>query len=283
MLHLLENEFLSVAVNEVGAELTRVTDKADGYEFLWSGDASVWSGHAPLLFPFVGKIKDGRYTYGGKTYEMTKHGFARRETFRCVEKRADSLTFLLDDWQAHWENYPFRWALRVTFALQGRSLRIENEVENLDAEAPLWYSIGAHPAIACVDGELRFANRETIAARQFGPDGLIAPEEKPFLQGSDCYKLLPHTFDNDTYILTGLTSPYIDVRTAAAPHWTRVHLFDAPYVGIWAKPAAPYVCVEPWQGLDDREDCSGELTEKEGVRSLPPRGRGAFTLALDFH
>lgn len=62
MLYKLENDCLAVEVNDLGAELTRVTDRADGYEFLWSGDPAVWSGRSPLLFPIVGKLKGDRYT-----------------------------------------------------------------------------------------------------------------------------------------------------------------------------------------------------------------------------
>lgn len=101
MLYRLENDCLAVEVNDLGAELTRVTDRADGYEFLWSGDPAVWSGRSPLLFPIVGKLKGDRYTHAGQTYSLPKHGFARREVFRCAEQDASSLTFVLDDWAKH--------------------------------------------------------------------------------------------------------------------------------------------------------------------------------------
>ena len=88
MFYKLENVCLAVQVNDLGAELTRVTDRADGYEFLWSGDPAVWSGRSPLLFPIVGKLKGDRYTHAGQTYSLPKHGFARREVFRCAKQDA---------------------------------------------------------------------------------------------------------------------------------------------------------------------------------------------------
>ena len=283
MFYKLENDCLAVEVNDLGAELTRVTDRADGYEFLWSGDPAVWSGRSPLLFPVVGKLKGDRYTHAGQTYSLPKHGFARREVFRCAKQDASSLTFVLDDWAKHAADYPFRWALRVTFSLEGRRIRVRHEVENLDAAAPLYFSLGAHPAIACVDGELRFPEVETIDAWQFGADGLVADEKTPFLHAEARYNLLPHTFDRDAYILEGLRSPYVDVHSAASPHWTRVHFGGAPYVGIWAKPGAPYVCIEPWEGLDDDIHTTGVLTEKKGIVALPAGQAHAFSIALDFH
>ena len=203
--------------------------------------------------------------------------------FRCAKQDASSLTFVLDDWEKHAADYPFRWALRVTFSLEGRRIRVRHEVENLDAAAPLYFSLGAHPAIACVDGELRFPEVETIDAWQFGADGLVADEKTPFLHAEARYNLLPHTFDRDAYILEGLRSPYVDVHSAASPHWTRVHFGGAPYVGIWAKPGAPYVCIEPWEGLDDDIHTTGVLTEKKGIVALPAGQAHAFSIALDFH
>ena len=211
MFYKLENDCLAVEVNDLGAELTRVTDRADGYEFLWSGDPAVWSGRSPLLFPIVGKLKGDRYTHAGQTYSLPKHGFARREVFRCAKQDASSLTFVLDDWEKHAADYPFRWALRVTFSLEGRRIRVRHEVENLDAAAPLYFSLGAHPAIACVDGELRFPEVETIDAWQFGADGLVADEKTPFLHAEA---------RATTSSRTRLTATPTSWRGCARPMWT---------------------------------------------------------------
>ena len=90
MLYTIENEFFRAVLNDRGAELTQLTAKADGYEIIWSGDPAYWTGHSPLLFPFVGKLKNNGYTYRGKRYEMEKHGFARSTNFAVAEQSADS-------------------------------------------------------------------------------------------------------------------------------------------------------------------------------------------------
>ena len=76
MVHSIKNKFLEVQINETGAELMAIT-AADGTEYLWSGDKTYWGGHAPILFPYVGRLTDNRYTYCGKEYQMNRHGFAR--------------------------------------------------------------------------------------------------------------------------------------------------------------------------------------------------------------
>ena len=269
MLYTIQNDCLCAQINDHGAELTRLTDRADGYDFLWSGDPAIWSGHSPLLFPVVARLLDDRYVHQGKTYSMPKHGFARREDFRLAHQGPGSLTLVFDDWQKHQETYPFRFELSVTFALSGRSLRVTHRVRNLDAEAPMYFSLGAHPAIACRDGYLEFPEEETVGAWQFGSDMVIRDEQTPFLDHARRYSLLAHTFDHDAYILEGLRSPYVAVHSAGTPHVVRVTFGGAPYVGIWAKPGAPYVCIEPWEGLDDDHHQTGVLSEKKGIVCLP--------------
>ncbi len=43
---------------------------------------------------------------------------------------------------------------------------------------------------------------------------------------------------------------------------------DFPYLGIWAKPNANYVCIEPWQGIADHEDTNQDIVTKEGIVKL---------------
>ena len=77
MIYTIENKFLRVSAEDDGAQLSSVELKENGKEFLWQGDPSVWYGRAPVLFPIIGQLLDGKYRYNGREYEMPKHGFAR--------------------------------------------------------------------------------------------------------------------------------------------------------------------------------------------------------------
>ena len=55
-MHILENEYLKVMVADAGAELSSVYDKETDTERLWDADPAVWNRHAPILFPFVGRV-----------------------------------------------------------------------------------------------------------------------------------------------------------------------------------------------------------------------------------
>ena len=205
MLYTIENDHFKATLNDLGAELTTLTGKADGYEYIWCGDPAVWSGHSPVLFPFVGKLKDGGFNYQGKRYKMTKHGFARGTVFTVTEQAADRIVFTFDDWQKNYEGFPFRYILTVTYQLTEKGIRFTYAVQNIGDEV-MYTSLGAHPAINAVDARLEFPCKETLDAMQFGPDGLRKDELTPFLNDSATFQVLPHTFDDDSYSLEGLKS-----------------------------------------------------------------------------
>ena len=124
--HILENERLRASIADAGAELIGVYDKAREAERIWTGDAAVWNRHAPILFPFVGKVMDGKYRVGDREYPMkTQHGFARDKAFCCVEATADSVTHRLEADEATRAIYPYDFRLTVTHRLEGARLRGE--------------------------------------------------------------------------------------------------------------------------------------------------------------
>ena len=148
MLHTIENDYLKVTVSDHGAELTSVYDKAQDFERIWCADPAVWNRHAPVLFPFVGKVKGGAYRYNGNTYAMkTQHGFARDAEFTCIEETTDSITHKLVYSDETLEIYPFEFELLITHRFDAenpRLLHVTWAVKNLGSDEML-YSIGGHP------------------------------------------------------------------------------------------------------------------------------------------
>lgn len=125
MLHTIENDYLKVTVSDHGAELTSVYDKAQDFERIWCADPAVWNRHAPVLFPFVGKVKDGAYRYNGNTYTMkTQHGFARDAEFTCIAETTDSITHKLVYSDETLEIYPFEFELLITHRFDAENPRL---------------------------------------------------------------------------------------------------------------------------------------------------------------
>ena len=49
-----------------------------------------------------------------------------------------------------------------------------------------------------------------------------------------------------------------------------------PYLGVWAKPGAEYVCIEPWYGINDSYDKKDDISQKRAIESLAPDNEFKF-------
>ena len=54
----LKGDALSIRVDGNGAELKSLTENATGQEYMWDADAEYWPRTSPVLFPFVGRLKE---------------------------------------------------------------------------------------------------------------------------------------------------------------------------------------------------------------------------------
>ena len=45
---------------------------------------------------------------------------------------------------------------------------------------------------------------------------------------------------------------------------------DFPYLGIWSKEDAPFICIEPWFNTADKVNANGIFKEKEDLIELKP-------------
>ncbi|MDM8160239.1 hypothetical protein QUH73_10475 [Labilibaculum sp. K2S] len=99
-------------------------------------------------------------------------------------------------------------------------------------------------------------------------NGLIGQEGKLILDENDRIELAPDLFAKDALIFKNLKSSFVQLKSKNSNFSLKVSLDDFPYLGLWAKPNAPYVCIEPWIGIADSYDSSREFSEKEIIQSL---------------
>jgi galactose mutarotase-like enzyme len=261
---------LSAAVNPLGAQLSILRDR-DGRDLLWGGDASVWAGRAPLLFPIVGALAGGSYRLDSKPFYLPRHGFARDKLFDVESSTAASASFRLQPDDESFQVYPFRYELDVHFALDGPTLSIVARVHNKgDADMPA--SFGFHPAFRwpLPYGQERsahfieFAGDETAPIRRLNAQGLLTPTLHPTpIQGRHL-ALADSLFSNDAIIFDEIRSRFVTYGADAGPR-IQVSFPDAPYLGIWSKLKANFICIEPWHGLADPEGFSGDFRTKPGI------------------
>lgn len=283
----IENSFLKVAINTLGAELTSLFNKATKAEMLWQADANVWGRHAPVLFPFVGRLKNGIYHHEGKTYEMGQHGFARNMPFETVFKSSTRLEFSLTSNEASKENYPFDFELRLSYELQENRLIQSYQVANI-GENPMWFSIGAHPGFnldgTFSDYRIVFGAPEPALMRTTLQVGLLSAQE-PLKLENDCELPLHHDlFAKDALVFEHLNLKEITIKRAQEKILT-MHFSGFPFFGIWTQSTvlANFVCLEPWCGIADTVNASGILQEKKGIIFLAPAEQKSFQFDIEVH
>ncbi len=270
------NAFLTATVRESGAELCSLKG-ADGMEYMWRADPAIWGRHAPILFPVVGKLAGDRFLFEGKRYAMGQHGFARDMAFEPVNQGPDSLAYRLLPSPETRARYPFEFALFVRYRLEGNCLTVGYEVRN-EGEGVMSFSIGAHPAFALAWGEgdrvedyyLEFETAESADTHTLDDHKLLSDVTRPVLRGEKRLPLRRDMFDHDALILLDLRSERVSLRSQRHNRRLTVAFPGFPHLGIWAKPGAPYVCIEPWHGHVDPAGVDGLLVNKPGIIMLAP-------------
>jgi galactose mutarotase-like enzyme len=270
----IESPLLAAAVNPLGAELSILQD-ADGRDLLHDGDPAFWASRAPLLFPIVGGLKDDRYLLDGTSFTMLRHGVARRQMFEVAEQAGDHVRFRLSDNGETRVAYPFAFQFDAEYRIEGAALTMTLSATNM-SETDMPVSLGYHPAFAWplpyggdrAAHRIRFDEEEPDTLALLG-DGLIVSEDRPSpVEGRDL-PLRDDLFEDDALIWRALRSRGCLYGAEAGPQ-LRVDWSDMPSLGIWTKPGAPYVCIEPWAGIADRADFDGEIWGKPGMQRLAP-------------
>ncbi len=265
MLFHLENDFLAISVSTHGAELSSIKNKKTNKEMLWQGDPKFWGRKSPVLFPVVGKYKDGKTSYQNKEYSLGQHGFARDSEFTLVEKCNNKLSFELLSNEDTLSKYPFSFRLICSFELKDNKIIVGWKVENTDNQK-IYFSIGAHPAFYCKKSKTVLSmNADNIKYNLINADGLYTSQKYDV---ENSFVLHDNVFDNDALIIENSGVTEIALTDEDKPYLTMK--FDAPLFGIWspAKKNAPFVCIEPWFGRCDAEDFMGDITEREWSNSL---------------
>ena len=275
---LLENNLLSIKILEKGAELCSIVCKASGTEYLWQANPAFWNKHSPILFPIVGTLRNDTYRYRGKSYTLSRHGFARDKQFLVTNQGNGRVNLELEADEATLQQYPFHFSLQVTYELTGANLTVTYTVINKGA-GTMYFSIGGHPAfnlplhkgLQFEDYTLQFEQAEQAEIYPLNAEGQLLPKGIPFLNNTDTIPLQKSLFYADALIFKHLKSGKVCLASKKDKRSLELSFKQFPFLGIWSKKDADFICIEPWQGITDRQDASGLLEEKEGICALEPQ------------
>ncbi|MBE6827656.1 MAG: aldose 1-epimerase family protein [Ruminococcaceae bacterium] len=277
-----QSDRLIIEVKDFGAGLTGIRSKKTGYEFLWQGDEKVWNGQSPILFPIIGRLLDDVCTVDGREYSIIRHGIARHRDFKLVSESGSSLTFLQTEDAETLKSFPFKYELYVKFEVSGNALTVTHTVRNTNSRS-MAFSLGAHPAFNCSIGDrIVFEKPETKYCERIGTDSLLNGEKDFILDGEDTIPLEEHTFDKDVMIFESPRSDYAVLCLDSVGKKIKFTFGDAPFFSVWAKPNAPFVCLEPWYGINDSHKKSDSFFVKRGNVILGAGEEFSFAWTAEF-
>jgi galactose mutarotase-like enzyme len=276
---------ISAGISSLGAELQNVSTH-DGRELLWDGDPAFWQGRAPILFPVIGMLEHGCYRLDGKSYPMPKHGFARDSGFEIVALATDAVTMRLIACDATRSIYPFEFQLDIQFLVTGATLSLTATITNLGGTT-MPASFGFHPALrwplpygqARDNYCLRFEQEESAPIRRIDQNGLLLPEPQPSPVVGNTLVLHDELFLGDALIFDRLASRSVTYHAQAGPKLL-VEFADFPTLGVWTKPGAGFICIEPWQGFSDPEGYAGDIRNKPGIIEIKPGESRQFAMHI---
>lgn len=285
--------YTQMLTSKYGAEL--VSFKINGEEKVHQGENCTdengriyWKRHWPVLFPTVGKCKKNQTIINGRTYEMQQHGFARDMEFEPLTKLDNFHSYVFRSENKLIDKYPYEFSLTVTYRTDGNKLTTIYKVVN-EGDTDMPFGIGGHPAFKINREELdkgnyylEFEEEEDKIHFLYLVDGLIGTEyAKNILENKKVVPLNANSFSNDAIIMKGLKSNKVSLKNNGKTILT-MDFTGFPYLAVWTKSKAPFICIEPWMTTADNVNGSGVFRQKTDILLLPPKQEYECKYTVEF-
>ncbi len=256
MLYTISNGKYTAEISDFGAELVSLKT-SDGFEIMWEGK-EYWTKHAPLLFPVCGRLKDSKYSLGGKEYSIPSHGFIGKVEFELLSKADDKISFIKKADEETLKVYPFDFAFVAEYSLTKDALKFEVKIKNNSGEI-MPYMFGWHPGFKYPDevemleditldfGEVRELDYHPLMNAVF-----VNPESEKLSLPAGEYKIdTDFLYATDTIILSGTEGSVKLLTDDKKKSLTLSYSPNLPYLCIWKAPdnRARYICLEPWSDI----------------------------------
>lgn len=261
-----------------GAQLNSLVK--DGKEYLWQGNPEFWAGQAPVCFPIVGVLPDGKAKAFGKECNIKRHGVARINPFEVFETHKNSVTFIQKSSDETRAQFPFDYELKIKYTIIGDTVTNEYIITNTgDEKMP--FVIGGHPAFNCpVDDDECFEDYKVVFDKPISkpclrPDhntGLVDVNKVyDVMNGGNTLKMSHDLFEeNDALIFENCESKSATL-IGKNGRGIRIEFQDMNNLLIWSAVGnAPFVALEPWTGISSCSDEDEKLENKRGMTVLNP-------------
>lgn len=262
MEYILENELARVVISSKAAEILSFYKKSDKLEIMWNGNPEYWAGRNPILFPQVGNTYNKTQVFKGQEYHMGNHGIARHKEFDLIKQTSDELTLVLKANEDTLKEYPYDFALYVTYKLTNAKLEISYVIENNDQDV-MPFGFGLHPAFNCpIENDEKFEDYyiEFSSKENDNTEELKLIKDSKLALNRELFKKFP------TVIYYGLNSAFVTLSNGK--HKVKVTCNGYPVLAFWSPKESPFICIEPWFSHGDFKEVNLPFEEREGIISL---------------
>ena len=271
-----------------GAQLNSLVK--DGREYLWQGDAQYWSGQAPVCFPIVGVLADGKAKAFGKPCEMKRHGVARINPFDVFEQHKNSVTFIQKSSENTKKQFPFDYELKIKYTIVGDTVTNEYIITNTGSEK-MPFVIGGHPAFNCpLCEDEEFEDYKVVFDKPISnpclrPDhhtGLVDVSKKyDVMKGTDTLNLKHNLFEENDALIFENCQAKSATLTGKNGKGIKIEFQDMNNLLVWSAVGnAPFVALEPWTGISNCSDEDEIFENKRGMTVLEPDETVSFKFKI---
>lgn len=284
MKYTIKNSQLTVTVASLGAEIISMVK--DGKEWSWQNPTGEWDGHAPLLFPVCGRCG---IMLDGKKYPIGFHGFARKTEFTVTDQGEDFISLSISANEKTKEVYPFDFTFTITYKLENAKLVIEQTMQNLSNDKPLYFAIGGHDSFALdynLDKyALDFEKEEDIVSWETTEDdGKLTGEVTDFGKAKKFDLPYDYLQKGVTLILKGVNSRKVTLCERNGKPLLAV-AYDEEFKNLlfWREDDAKFLCIEPWTNLPDFVNAEDpDFKQKYGVMEVAPAASKKLVRSIEY-
>lgn len=212
---------------------------------------------------------------------MVKHGIARSREFEPVYISRNKVVLEQRETEETLKMFPFCYSLKVEQEITDDGFSTRFTVKNLDKNE-MTFCIGGHPGFTCPlveedgsfeDYSLCFddASGCTVSLTKDGYMNKSVPKLDK-LKGTNELKLKYSDFDNDAMIIENLPKKSLRMLSRKSGKGFRFTFEGFDALGIWTPIGleAPFVCLEPWNGLPADVDETTDAKSKKYAKTISP-------------
>lgn len=280
---------VSARIAAAGAELVSLTRQ--GTEYLWYGDPTFWPRHAPVLFPIVGCLREGRATSSAGEIRLARHGLARLFDHELVEHSDDRVHLRLCSNDKTRKLFPFAFTFDTIYEITANGELSQTHIVGCP-EDTLPFTLGGHPAFVIPrsgedselnDHVLEFSRAWSATTPAMIDGGLhdFSRSEPVITEAAE----LPLSYEliekHATIVLSDVPDSWVRLRSRTTNHGIEMSFPGFTYFGIWtAANKAPFVALEPWVGCATCADEDNRFESKRGTQVLTKGQRASFTFTM---